>query len=319
MPKALSSLLLVVLLLAACGGPASAPAPTAVPSATLPPPTPTGTTVQPTATVATASPLPQIPTATVDLSTPTLESTLEASLAPLLPTGVPSQEATALPQPIAGSGVLQILTPGPLSKVVSPIQLRSFAIPGYEGKVRIELFGEDGRLLDRTIFILTNLQTWSYFYQEIPFEVHAAGELGRLSLSTLDASGRTTALYSVHLLLLAQGTSEINPPGNLMERVVIDRPAGRDQGSGGLLHVSGSMRPLNGQPVVVELITPDGASLSSRLVSVPPAPDDSYVPFSVDVSYSLAKRTSVLLVVRQPDDRISGGMYLFSQAVTLNP
>jgi hypothetical protein len=317
MPRAFFPLLLLILLLSACG-PVSQPSPTDLPG------TATWTPLEPFET-ATGTPVPERPTQTAELPSPTVEPTLTAGPdqtetpgAPF-PTGLPSPQETALPQPAADAGAIQILTPGPLSKVISPIRLRTYVIPGFNGKVRIELFGEDGRLLDRTIVNLGELQTWIYLYQEITFEVHAAGELGRLSVSTQDSYGRTTALYSVHVLLLSAGTDQISPPGNLKERVVIDQPGQNGRGSGGVLHVAGGMRPLNSLPAVVELITSDKASLSSRVVSVPPASDDSYVPFSVDVPYSLTAARSALLVVRQADDRIPGAMYLFSQPVMLTP
>jgi hypothetical protein len=317
MSRSLLLTLLLAMLLAACG--AAPPAsPTIAPSASPLPATVTWTPLRPFET-ATSSPVPELLTPTLELPSLTVEPSLTASPAPLLPTGLPTQQSTALPQPAADSGAIQILTPGPISTVVSPIQLRAYVIPGFNGRVRIELFGEDGRLLDRTIVNLGVYQTWTYLYHEITFEVHAAGELGRLSVSTQDSNGRTTALYSVHVLLLSAGSSQISPPGNLKERVVVDKPGSNQTGAGGLLHVAGSMRPLDSLPIVVELVTADNASLSARLVTIPAAADDSYVPFSIDVPYSLSGARSALLVVRQADDRIPGAMYLYSQPVTLYP
>jgi hypothetical protein len=226
---------------------------------------------------------------------------------------------TALPQPKADSGAIQILTPGPLSKVVSPIQLRTYVIPGYDHKATIELYGEDGALLVREIVLLPYGLTWSYYYQEIPFEVKAEGELGRLTISTEDEYGRTVATNSVHLLLLADGTEEINPPGNVNERCVLNFPTAGSVVKGGRLTVGGSMRPFNSLPVVLQLVARNKLVLGNRLVNVTPTSDDRYVPFSTDIPYSVSIDTLVLLTVSQADDRISGPMYLFSQEILLTP
>ncbi len=267
-----------------------------------------------------------VPSATLPMLTPTLAEsspTVAASLtgtADLLPTQADAtQEVTLYPQPSVGSGAVQILTPGPLSKVISPIKLRAYVLPAFDYKATVELYGEDGRLLMREIIQVEIDGTWSYVYQEIPFEVHAAGELGRLSVSTKDEFGHTTAMYSVHVLLLSEGTEQINPPGNLTENAVIDSPSPSTHISGGKLHVSGLMRPFNSQPLVVDLVAEQGSVIGSRQANVAPTPGDDYVPFSVDLAYNVSQPTKALLVVRQADDRITGGMYLYSQPILLNP
>ncbi len=327
MIKVLLRIVLPLTLLAACGPlPANLPA---TPTALVVLATPSSGTTLPTAT---STPTPEIVSPTPDASrfTPTQPSpTPEPSSTPRmvltdtprpLPTlSLPTTDVTDVPQPDADSAAIQILAPGPLSKVASPLRMRGYVIPGTSGKVRFELYGEDGRLLFRQIQILTTELKWAYFSVEVPFEVHAAGELGRLSVSTQDEYGRTTALYAVHVLLLAEGDDQVNPPGNLKERCVIEAPAPGGRGSGGNLKVSGGMRPLNNLPLVVELVARDGGVLSSRLISVVPAADDSYVPFTIDVPYTIPNAMYALLVVRQADDRIGGGMYLYSQEVLLNP
>ena len=310
--------LVLLVVLSACG-PAPAALPTAIPQLRLP--TLTAAPSRTASPVATDSPTPAVaspsPSPTVPTVVPT--STLTGTAIPLPSLIAPTQEETALPTPEPGSGAIQILTPGPLSKVVSPIQLRTYIIPGYDHKATIELYGEDGSLLEREIVYIPYGGTWSYYYHEITFDVPAAGELGRLTISTQDEYGRTVATNSVHLLLLSEGNEEINPPGNLKERCVLDFPTVGATATGGRLTVAGLMRPFNALPVVLELVTQDKAVIGTRLVTVNPAPDDSYVPFSTFIPYSVSAPTQALLVAGQQDDRIKGPMYLFSQEVRLDP
>jgi hypothetical protein len=271
-----------------------------------------------------------LPTLVVDSPTPqasatpdvtfTLEPTITAT-SPSLPTTSPqpTMQTTSIPQPSAGSSAIQFYSPGPLSKLISPVAVYGYAIPGYGNKGKVFLYGEDGRILDSEVLQLYTAYTWAYYYWKLPFEAHGAGELGRLSMSTQDAYGRVTALNSVHLILLPEGFSIINPPGDLKERCVLEKPVTGKRIAGGLVTVVGGMRPLTSEPLTVELITRDGVTLASQDVAVAAAPDDSYVPFQVDLQYSLSTGTWALLSVSQADDRIPGNMYLYSKEFYLNP
>ena len=296
------------------------PFPTPVPTTLILP------TALPSETPA-ASPTPEIVTPTVQASpTPettfTLEPTLTLTLTlPPLPTlnMQPTQEATSLPAPAVDSGAIQFYSPGPLSELVSPITLYGYAIPGFGSIGRVYLYGEDGRLLGSKVLQLNTAFKWAYFYGTLPFEVQGAAELGRLTMTTQDEYGRLTALYSLHLILLPEGYSVVSPPGDLKERCAIEQPAAGHRNSGGILAVTGEMRPFNNLPLIVELIDRRGNVLASQPVAITPARDDSYVPFHIDLPYAISTGTWALLSVRQPDERIEGTMYLYSREVFLNP
>jgi hypothetical protein len=151
------------------------------------------------------------------------------------------------------------------------------------------------------------------------FDIKTMGELGRLTLSTQDDYGRVNAVNSVHLLLLAEGTSIINLPGDLRERCVIIQPAAGQPISGGVLTVAGKMRPFNNLPLTLELVDRDGNVIGTQMVAIPTTPDADGVAFRVDINYGISKAVWALLSVRQNDDRIGGLMYLYSQEFFLNP
>jgi len=151
------------------------------------------------------------------------------------------------------------------------------------------------------------------------FDINSIGELGRLTLSTQDDYGRVNAVNSVHLLLLAEGTSIINLPGDLKERCVIIQPVAGQGLSGGVLTVVGEMHPFNNLPLTLELVGRDGSVIGTQVVAISTTPEDEGVPFRVDIHYSTSKAMWALLSIRQNDDRIGGLMYLYSQEVFLNP
>ena len=296
-------------LIAGCTSQASSPIPTPYPPEYLP------TVVALTADAiaksisnsATSTALASFPT---ELPTETPEPTLTYTPAPTYtPTAIPGHRLTAI----------EIQAPGPMSKVVSPISLRMNILAGDSNRVQIDLFGEDGRLLARTLKRNVPTSTDGILTTaKITFEIPAAAELGRLTISTFDKDGRITALNSVRLLLLSSGTNEINPTGNPSEPVGVVEPVpnGKEAVTGGVLTVRGDVWPFNIQPIIMELIDSDGKSIGLRILTVEtinPQKFDTTIPFKI------SEPTTARLTIRQDDDRIPGLFYLYSQEVLLKP
>jgi hypothetical protein len=204
-----------------------------------------------------------------------------------------------------------------MSRVVSPINLKMNIIAGDSKRVEIDLYGEDGRLLARSL--RRNVPTSSdgiYQSVKISFEIPGTAEVGRITVSTFDKAGRVQALNSVRVLLLSSGGNEINPPGNPSEPVGVVNPLGGETVSGGVLNVRGDVWPFNLKPVILELIDPDGKSLGLRLLTIK---DGNPQAFETTIPYRVSELVSARLVLRQDDDRMPGLFYLYSQEVLLNP
>ena len=246
----------------------------------------------------------------------------------VLPTGSPTDtpEPTFTPKPNAtftattipghDSAAIQILSPGPMSKVVSPILLTMNIVSGESQKAQIDLFAEDGTLLSRTLKKVP-LSSDGVFQQiKIPFEIRAAAEVARITITTTDKAGRIQALNSVRVLLLSSGDNEITPPGNPSEPVGVFRPTSKDEASGGVLNVRVDVWPFNLNPVMLELIGPDQKSLGLRILTI-----NQLNPqlFETTVPYKVSEPTLARLTIRQDDDRMSGVFYVYSQEILLNP
>ncbi|MBI4762808.1 MAG: hypothetical protein ACOYYF_15425 [Chloroflexota bacterium] len=293
-------------LLAGCASPASA-VPTPYPPEYLP--TVVAMTAEALARAASDSATATaLASALNSVPTETPEPTLTFTPAPTYtPTSIPLHKPAAI----------EIQAPGPMSKVLSPISLRMNIQAGASRRVQIDLYGEDGRLLSRTLKrnVPTSgrgiLQT-----AKIPFEIPAAAEVGRITVSTFDKEGRIQSLNSVRVLLLSSGVDEITPAGNPSEPVGVVEPGAGEAVSGGVLTVRGDVWPFNLQPVIFELVDAEGKSLGLRILYV-----TSIQPqlFETTIPYRVAETTPARLVIRQDDDRIPGLFYLYSQEVTLNP
>lgn len=287
---------------AGCAPPASSPVPTPFPPDYLPTVialTADAANIAATETVIALTPT-QPPTNT---PRPMLRST---PMATFTQTTIPGHEPAAI----------QIFAPGPMSKVTSPITLRMKIVSGESEKIQIDLYGEDGRLLTRIPKQLRTSHDGVDQTIRVPFETRAAAELGRITVSTEDKAGRTQALNSVRLLLLSSGNNEINPPGNPSEPVGVFSPRSEESASGGVLNVRGDVWPFNLQPVILELVNPNGQSIGLRIITV----EDIHPQlFETTIPYAITEPTNARLLIRQDDDRIDGLFYVYSQEVLLNP
>ncbi len=254
---------------------------------------------------ATRTAIASIPT---ELPTETPEPTLTFTPAPTYtPTAIPGHDLAAI----------QIQAPGPMSKVVSPINLRMNIIAGGSNRVQIDLYGEDGRLLARTL--KRNVPTSSdglLQTAKITFEIPAAAEVGRITVSTFDKAGRIQSLNSVRVLLLSSGVNEITPAGNPSEPVGVVEPVGEEAVTGGVLTVRGDVWPFNLQPVIMELIDPDGKPIGLRILTIETIDPQK---FDTTIPYKISEPTLARLTIRQDDDRMPGLFYVYSQEVLLNP
>lgn len=338
-------LLLLTLLLSGCQGGASlgnlftatlTPSPTLTYTPTL---TPTLTST-PTLDPATATPsltatatLTRTPTRTPTITdtvtpgpSPTNTRTSTATRVPTItrtpsrtPTVTNTPTITNTPTPPAPR--LYISRPGLLSRVTSPIQAEVYAVPGEDGLVRVELIGEDGRLIARQVKNFSQYMGRSIaFYPEIPFEIQTAAETARLQVVTNDNAGRVQYLMSVEVVLQSVGRAEIFPAAITEEPFIVRYPDEGAMISGGTLLVTGLVRPVNDQSLTVELVTENGAAIQTKQFTVdPPTPEISHSPFFLEIPYQVSGPTNVRITFRQSDPRIPGSMVVVTRWVILEP
>lgn len=289
-------------LLAGCVAPTASPIPTAYPPDYLP-----------TVIALTAESANQLGTQVAFALTPTVHPT-DIPTSTLSPTPQPTFTQTTIPghDPAA----IQIFAPGPMSKVVSPINLKMNIIAGESEKVQIDLYGEDGRLLTRNLKRVQISGKGVLQQIKVPFEIRATAEVGRLTISTLDKAGRIQSLNSVHVLLLSSGANEINPPGNPSEPVGVVSPPLEEPVSGGVVNVRGDVWPFNLNPLILELVDAANKPIGLRILTLnnlDPQLMDTTIP------YKVSEPTLARLTIRQDDDRIDGLFYVYSQEVLLTP
>lgn len=273
----------------------------------------TPTVPQPKTATRTSAPPTRTPTATDE---PTATETRG-------PTGTqtrqPSRTPTLTPTPQLPIGMIQILSPGPASMVVSPVTASLYMIPGERGTVIVELLGEDGRILVRKVLSYTPGNRVR-IATDLEFEIPVVAEAGRLVISTEDDDGRISALASVDLIMLSVGKDEINPSGDQLETIIIQEPIANTLIQGGSLMVSG-LALAGDEPLYIELIKADGSPAGpSRQVEVIPLPDyQGYGTFTTEIPYTVTRTTAVRLIIYERAGRIPGITHLSSTVIFLTP
>lgn len=186
--------------------------------------------------------------------------------------------------------------------------------------MRVELHGEDGRLLGRQLSNLPAIP-WSFasLSTEMDFEIRLAAEHGRLVISVEDSYGRLIDVNSVNLILLKFGESELNPATALWQVIQIQEPQPNTLIQGGMVTVSGLARPNTENPLFIELISRNGQNLGHRLAAVEVQIPGGYGAFAVDVPYLVNEVTPALLVVYESGGTLSEIAHLASLEVLLSP
>jgi hypothetical protein len=300
-------------------------------SPSTPEPDPAATESDPAAAaLVSASPTPPPPPAT---STP--EAQPAVSVTPALPetlafTATPSAgnspSTTTTPTPEIPNAAIQFAAPGPLSRLVSPLELVATVRTVPSGSYHIELWAEPllpggaPRLLLREVnHFISNPIDWMFLDQALEFELSRVSELVELRILTYDPFGRPVAAGSVELLLLQLGENQLTPNGDALQPLVILEPVPNILIQGGTLIVTGLARPLDNQPLLIELIAADGTIAGVRQVFLTSDPAGGYIPFMVDVTYQVDSLTWVRLILSQSGARIPGVRILNSLEILLSP
>jgi hypothetical protein len=234
-----------------------------------------------------------------------------ASQTPLPPSQMP---ASSTPSPS------ETMTGTPDGPTATPYTLPPSATGG-DGRVVVELLGEDRRVLFREVKSVRTVPagSWVPLKMALEYEISAAAEAGRLQIYVADQNKNTTALSSIPLILLSIGQDDIYPPQDRLAPIVIQSPHKKALIQGGKVQVSGLVRGDPDQPLMVRLILPDGSEAGARLAGVTPPEQGEYSSFQVEVPYTVSKATRALLTVSQGEAGINDVVQLASVEVMLSP
>jgi hypothetical protein len=255
----------------------------------------------------------------------TPQATLPATLAPTTiveqfqevpPTDTPA----ALPTPSGPPEIIQILEPGPGSRVVSPVRITGMADSTFEQNLVARIVLDDGsELALAPTTIQSELGTRGAFEFDLPFVLEGDRQGFIQVFSTSPRDGGTIHLNSVGVLLAASGEAEIRALEPYAERIQIELPAIGAEISGGKVTVSGIALASFEQTLVVDVLDQDGNVIGSRPLIVDSPEWGIPGPFSIEVTYLLEVEGAGRVVVRDPSVAFNGDVHLASVEVRLKP
>jgi len=218
-------------------------------------------------------------------------------------------------------GEIQILNPGPLSRVVSPIRLHAYLNPGEDDRVRVSLYGEDGRLLVRHVLSYSAPPTYKVHLKvDLEYEISGVAEAGRLEISTQDEYGRTDALATADVILLSEGQADVNPPLDLYEEIIIQHPVPSTLIQDGVIIVQGFTRYAPGDQLTVELVNFRGGVVGSKVIGVSGKElERGYRFFVGEIPYQVGTPSWIRVQVTARDGKMSGTQHLSSVRVLVSP
>lgn len=321
----------VVMLLSACSDPARTELATPLPPEYVPTvialTSEAGLTAEASRAGSTKAPDPTEAQADIATTTPTAPPASPTPSPPdlaLEPSPTPytlPPPASSTPHPSIPNAEIEIRNLGELSRVTSPIHVYSYLRTGDDGRVLVELLGEDGRLLYRGVSVIDYAPAGgrAVFLTDIDFEIPGAAEVGHLRLSVNDEYGRTYAVNSVDLILLAIGDFEILPPKDVLSQIVIQEPTRKKLIQGDKILVSGLARVQGEQALLITILDTQGKIIGQRLAGIQVPPDGGYGPFAVEVPYNIDSLTNARITVTKSDPGLNEVTYLSSVEVMLSP
>jgi hypothetical protein len=248
------------------------------------------------------------PTSAPPTMAPTPAAASHTAAAPPTAVGQPPDEA------------ILILSPGPGSRLTSPIHLQGQADPTFEQTLAVKLLGDDGsQLASLPASLQAEAGQRGPFQAEIPFSVSQPRQAFLQVFSTSPRDGGVTHLASVGVQLVPAGPQDIRTVQPHPEQIAIRQPQAGATVNGGSLHVAGFGLAGFEQTLVIDLYNVEGHKLAETPVIVN-APDIGQPgPFEADLTYSLTQPGPGRLVVRDISPAFGGDTHLASVEVTLQP
>jgi hypothetical protein len=255
----------------------------------------------------------------------TITNTPEPSLTftPTLDVILATPEPLTLPDPLPQAEI-QIINPGRLSRVISPLKLHLYLAPansekGEEFSYQISLYDENGAGLIQEFFIPEDNDSYHHV-MDIDFNISGGAVSSRLEIMSRDGSGRISEITTTDLVLLSEGDEEIKAIQDLFDDLIIQQPISSTLVQGDVLIIQGLTRFAPDDQLIVELVDKDGGQVGSGIIDV--SEDElgyGYRPFDGEIPFQVGSSAWIRVQVIAKDGNFSGIQYLSSVEVLVSP
>jgi len=264
------------------------------------------------------------PTPTIT-NTPTIPPTPQDSLTPTLNFVPCTPEPAAVPNPLPQPEI-QIISPGRLSRVLSPFRLHLYLVPprndrGEDVEYQISLYGENGKLISRENVSRTVEESREpHLIQDVDFTIVGQAESARLEISSVDPHGRVSAMKTTDVILLNEGNEEIKSILSLFPEIIIQQPVSSTLIQGDKLIVQGLTRIAPFDELYVECVNRDGGQIGSAVIEVDQEDlGNGFRSFEGEVPFQVGYSSWIRVQVIARDGKFSGIQSLSSVEVLVSP
>lgn len=278
-------------------------------------------TPPPTSTI---DPAAITPTPTIT-STPTITPTPLNSPTPTLNFVPCTPDPVVLPNPLPQAEI-QIISPGRLSRVLSPFRLHIYLVPprndrGEDLEYQISLFGENGKLISRETITRTREESREpHLILDVDFTISGQAQSARLEISSVDPHGRVSAMKTTDVILLSEGEEEIKTILSLYPEMIIQQPISSTLIQGDKLIVQGLTRIAPFDELYVECVNRDGGKIGSAVIEVDPEDlGNGFRSFEGEVPFQVGYSSWIRVQVIARDGKFSGIQSLSSVEVLVSP
>ena len=214
---------------------------------------------------------------------------------------------------------VSIITPGDGSVLTSPIHLTVALNHEIGSLVRIALINENNFTIARQLLRIDQAEEGlTQFETDIFFEIPIDTTEALLTVSILDDNHRLQSLRSVTLKLATKGQSTVQAHISNEPWLVIDEPKPMETLAGGQIKVSGTINPVNDNPIRFDLIKPSGAVIGTLQILVTNPGEAIFFNSTLPYAF-ITESTDVRLVIRQMSEEFATDVILDSVPVYLVP
>jgi hypothetical protein len=276
------------------------------------------------------SPMPAGVSATWTIEAPTVVNTSTSqpqpftTTTPIIVIEGPASAMTSTPIPLpvpVPSEKVAIFRPGPGSSVTSPFRVRGWAGPSWNGRVEINLIGEDGRLITSSVaYLLAIPGNAGLFTSEVEFETPLVAEAARLEVSIFGIDDRELDhMASVDVILLSIGSPLVHETIHSPEKLHIYYPETFDTIRGGITQVRGIGWLDTEGPLYIEVLDQDGNVVGATKAEIESEEGGATGAFTAEIQYQIDAPQRGRIAVYEPSDTIPGILHYASVFVNLRP
>jgi hypothetical protein len=246
--------------------------------------------------------------------------TLTSPPRPMDTVEAPSPESPTPGEPVRPEEAILILEPGPGSRLTSPVHVAGISDPTFEQTLAVRIVLDDGtELAAQPASIDAELGQRGPFEADIPFAVSGERQALIQVFDVSARDGGVVHLASVGVRLGAGGAQSIVPGTPHPEDLIIDQPAFGATVSGGVVHVEGFGLASFEGTLVIAVYDIGGIEIGSQPIVVN-APDMGLPgPFNADVPYTLTEAGPGRITVTDPLPVFNGINHVASVEVALEP